>query len=931
MAKKKIHVLSNTHWDREHRHGFEETRIMLVEMMDKLLDIMENNPDFKYYTLDGQSIMLDDYLEIKPQNRDRLAKLIEQGRILIGPWYSLVDAFSANPEGVVRNLLIGDRLCKQFGKPMKFGYSIFSFGQMAQLPQVYAGFGIHDIIFYKGYSAEVFKTPEFIWKSPDGTKALTSRLSKFHRVNFFVHFTVPVILGGNMLIPGWKVTFDNGGRVAHPVDSHFYHQHARELEPDILIRKENITRAVQDFLEEVSVSNAKKTFLGFDGIDFSAPLAEMPEAIKLANEMTGDDVELVQSTILDYINEFREEVDLEGLTEYEGEMRFGPVWKVHTESMSANVDIKQRLRETEVTTLFFAEPYSVFGQIEGALEYPRDFLLKTWKYIMGVYCHDSAHGLGVPKIKSDSLNRLEQAQEIADGLAARAMYGIVSAVDTSGAGDDDIMITLFNPLPYRRSETVDLVIDLPREERVEKYWLEETDGSKIDHYQNSRYHKNIASVNNENRPKSLFCDRVEISAYVKDIPPTGYKTLQLRRIKGDPLAPEMPFPAPKFQYKPIGKRPDLLDNGILRIEIATNGSLSVTDLETGYKTSGLNTLNDAACSGDTWIHREPERIKTITTAGCNAEISTVRNSGLSATSRVELNLDIPQSLTQDRKARSGNTIPVKIVSEITLNKDSRRVDIKTSLNNLCKDHMLTACFPTGIKAENSYSECPFEIRERLIDNETDNDGIRGDELVRYAMRKFVSVSDGINGFTLMTRGLHEFEAASNEGAVLTLTLLRAVTQTFPVHEDVFLSYENELSQCIGGHCFEYSLYIHPGDYKVGGAIRQSRLYNVPVSAVQFGKGKAGTLPMSLSFLELSNPLTVLNCVKLAEDDSDVVIRLTNPTDEKIRETLTFYKPIKRARLVNINEEPLEEMKVKDGNTIEIEIPPFKIITLRFTV
>ena len=138
---KTMHILSNSHLDREHRHEFQETRLMMVEMLDDVIRIMETDDSYRYFTLDGQAIVLDDYLEMRPHMRPRLQALIRAGRIQIGPWYSLVDCYAVNPESIIRNLVVGRRVCREFGEPMPVGYSIFSFGQMAQLPQVYAGFG----------------------------------------------------------------------------------------------------------------------------------------------------------------------------------------------------------------------------------------------------------------------------------------------------------------------------------------------------------------------------------------------------------------------------------------------------------------------------------------------------------------------------------------------------------------------------------------------------------------------------------------------------------------------------------------------------------------------------------------------------------------------------------------------------------------------
>ena len=163
---KKMHILSNSHLDREHRHEFQETRLMMVKMLDDVIEIMEQDENYKFFTLDGQAIVLDDYLEMRPMMKERLEALINAGRIQIGPWYSLVDCYSVDPESMVRNLLVGKRVCDNYQGAMPVGYSIFSFGQMAQLPQIYAGFGIHDIVFYKGASTAVFPNSEFIWRAP---------------------------------------------------------------------------------------------------------------------------------------------------------------------------------------------------------------------------------------------------------------------------------------------------------------------------------------------------------------------------------------------------------------------------------------------------------------------------------------------------------------------------------------------------------------------------------------------------------------------------------------------------------------------------------------------------------------------------------------------------------------------------------------------
>lgn len=293
---KTMHILSNSHLDREHRHEFQETRLMMVEMLDDVIRIMEADDSYRYFTLDGQAIVLDDYLEMRPHMRPRLQALIRAGRIQIGPWYSLVDCYAVNPESIIRNLVVGRRVCREFGEPMPVGYSIFSFGQMAQLPQVYAGFGIHDIVFYKGASAKAFPQSEFIWRAPDGTEAFATRLGREKRWNFFFDFDIPVLLGGDAKRPGWQSRFTDPVKLCHLIDEENRNQYATELCPDIRIREEKIDGAIRTVLDALDETASAHVLAAFDGTDFTSPLPQIPEVIRLINQRMEGELELVHST-----------------------------------------------------------------------------------------------------------------------------------------------------------------------------------------------------------------------------------------------------------------------------------------------------------------------------------------------------------------------------------------------------------------------------------------------------------------------------------------------------------------------------------------------------------------------------------------------------------------------------------------------------------
>jgi alpha-mannosidase len=112
---RQIKVVSNTHWDREFRRSFEKTRRRLLDMLDVTLGILERDPAYHSFTLDGHSILLDDYLEMRPERRALVEDLVRAGRLIIGPWYTLVEEFSVGHEALVRNLLFGRKTVEKYG------------------------------------------------------------------------------------------------------------------------------------------------------------------------------------------------------------------------------------------------------------------------------------------------------------------------------------------------------------------------------------------------------------------------------------------------------------------------------------------------------------------------------------------------------------------------------------------------------------------------------------------------------------------------------------------------------------------------------------------------------------------------------------------------------------------------------------------------
>src|SRR4029453_8436627 len=183
-SKRVVHFISHTHWDRKLYMPYEAHHVKLIETMDTLLDTFETDPQFRSFYLDGETVILDDYLQVYPEKRDQIQKLCDEGKLSLGPWYILQDEFLTSSEANVRNLQIGHRDAAMFGPISKLGYFPDSFGNMGQAAQLLRQAGIDIAVFGRGVKATGFNNrvedssdlespySELIWQAPDGSSVL---------------------------------------------------------------------------------------------------------------------------------------------------------------------------------------------------------------------------------------------------------------------------------------------------------------------------------------------------------------------------------------------------------------------------------------------------------------------------------------------------------------------------------------------------------------------------------------------------------------------------------------------------------------------------------------------------------------------------------------------------------------------------------------
>jgi alpha-mannosidase len=395
-AGTRFFVVPHTHWDREWYLPFEEFQMRLASVVDEVLDVLESNPSFTCFTLDGQAIVLEDYLDVRPENERRLRALLAAGRLEVGPSYILPDELLVGAEPLVRNLLIGRAVCRRYGaEPTPVGYMPDSFGHPLQLPQILAGFGIDTFIFSRGMGDELDEVGVvFRWRSPDG-----SEVRAFQQLPSYSNFNV-------------------SGE-------------------DAPARIEYIADQFGPALQRAGV----KDVLLCDGEDHRSIRHDLPAlCAELERRLPGTSFAIAGFS--DYVAA----VAPDGLPAYSGELLGSRLQNVLRGVNSARMYLK-RANEFGERRLLEVETLGALRTLQTGQRFPvADFRL-AWRELLKCHPHDSICGCSCDEVHRDMLVRYEQLERTVSHLERRALQGLGAADGTAG---------VINLLPGRRRGLVEL-------------------------------------------------------------------------------------------------------------------------------------------------------------------------------------------------------------------------------------------------------------------------------------------------------------------------------------------------------------------------------------------------------------------------------------------------------------------------------------------
>lgn len=922
--KLRLYIVPHTHWDREWYGSFQLFRVRLVRMVNKLLALLDRDPDYRSFNMDGQTIILEDYLEVHPEQRETLAAHIAAGRLMVGPWYILPDEFLSSGESIVRNLLLGGRMAADFGGRMDVGYIPDTFGHISQLPQILNGFGLDTCMNFRGLdSAE--RRSELWWQSPDGSRVL------LHHMSTVIGYSDVGALA------------ENPQRAAYDLHALAHYKAERATSP---------------------------VLLGMQGVDHVEAREDLSQIIGIAND-TFEDVEFIHATLPQFWDALKAAAPLDALETVHGELRDVP----RTEGsmnfllynvLSSRADNKLDNARTLVSLEQWAEPWGVLADVWGVADYPAGHLWTGWRWLLKNHPHDSIGGCSVDEVHRQMTTRFEWAREIADYLTEERHHLLAAQINMANAQPDEYAVVVFNGAPIDRDEVITVDIDLP------EYWLKGQAVAAIKPPADVKPDSHFLDVLADNTradwffgaphlPEIFFRNIVirpdggdPIPVQVHDITATTVATalasgprgvMDVRRVRASFRARVPAYGYTTYYVQPeanpsrwghgIPTAPHILQNEHLRVTVHPNGTFDLHALATGITYSGLGLFTDSGDNGDGYTFSPPRGNRLVTTQGSAPAIARMGDDVGARQIAITHTLLLPEGLDDARQQRRDTLVACPLTVCLTLREGSALLDVDITLDNRAKDHRLRVHFPAPFTVEAATSGMQFDAQTRPIHPEPVQPG---DWWVEHApttfpMHGWASISGGEAGLSVLAEGVYEFGVeAAETGSALALTLLRAVG---------YLGARRDPNTIIGGagpgiptpeaqlqttlH-YRLALFPHAGDWQAANVPTVAQAWMAAPRIVGAVPG-SGSLPPSQAGIRIEGG-AVLSAVKGAEDGAGVILRVFNPADDPTTTTIHLPAAIASASLCRLDETPTAPLNVQERRAVQLDVPPRAIVTVR---
>jgi mannosylglycerate hydrolase len=892
-----VHVISHTHWDREWYLTFEQYRARLIDLVDGVLDRMAADPSFIFH-LDGQSVVLEDYLEVRPERERELRDRVAGARLLVGPWYVMPDMFLVSGEALVRNLALGLRIAEGFGRAMRVGYMPDPFGHIAQMPQILAGFGLEGAILWRGFGG---REAEYWWEAPDGSRALLLHLP--------------------------PEGYCNGLRL--PL-----------LSPEEMRRQ-----AAAVVARERDRSHTGQVLL-MVGVDHVEPHPALPHVIDALNELPKTAALL--STLPDYVSAVALSLpDGDAVATIRGELRGGEDYAhLLPGVLSARTYLKQANARVQRELEHWVEPVSVFARLSGQ-QVPSGPLRYAWRTLLQNHPHDSICGCSIDEVHEENVTRFARAFQAASTAGARAIRLIGGRIPPAPPGAIRCLVvntdigswfgvaetTIEIPLG---SAEIGREVDLVHLEEPLVFFSAQADVSGVtDHageplafqilhseevvsYRTSRYAT----------PVALRVRKIRLAIALRDVPPMGYAVIDVHVSEE-----KLPGQAPTSGVRATDKT---IESDLFKVEARGDGTLDILDKRSQARYHRAFVFEDDGDVGDEYNYSPPPINRRLSNADARRiRIRTPEAGPLTAALSIEMVLRTPSAGASDRRTRQSHEVDVNITLDIRVRDGSPIIECVARVNNVARDHRLRIMCPTAAADVTHHrADTAFGIVKRPVDRPVPSGPLTETPVASAPMLSFVDAGDDSAGAIVIADGLVEYEVVRTAtGPAIALTLFRAVGD---LSRDDLTTRQGHAgpglvtpgAQCLGPHEYRFAFVPRAAPPSAGELYGLARTFLSPPRILS-PCGGDGHLPASRSFLGVTGG-AVLSAFKIADDGNRVSLRLFNPAANEDRISVTVPDGTTAVHLADLAERDLAACRVEDGR-VSVALGPHRIQTMTFAV
>lgn len=854
----KVYLYSGTHWDREWFKSFQGFRYDLVHMMNDLLDGLDAHPEFRTFHLDGQTVVLGDYLEIMPERREQLTRLIREGRLRIGPWYCMPDEFLLSGESLIRNLQLGMHIARdEFGvEPPKCGYVCDIFGHAAQTPQIFNRLGLTHAVVGRGTN-EHTTAMHFRWQALDGTEVITFKLSDQDGYGDFSAFAN-----------------------THPADGDIH----------------SLADALREcYADELARANVPAVFL-FDAVDFR-PLRKDTSVYLEALRIAFPDAEIIHGDL----DEMQAEVDkyASSLPVKHGELNETARSKCNylhliTNTLSSRYPIKRSNDRMQTRLEKWMSPLYAFGLTKD----PIGFLNKAYKYLIQNHPHDSICGCSIDQIYRDMSHRFQQT----DMISAAVVRTFQTSLEK---GDGQYkLLRIANPLPYTQTRTFTVKLQFEKDYPyyMEPFHAEPIHAFKLFDAAGNEIPYGISDMrlgqSRDEYTLALHTALVPMSVTELLVVPSDRPTRYPSRLPGGATAAEGDF---------------------VRVEVNPNGSIRLTDLETGEVYPELLQLIDDGEIGDGWFHACPVNDRVAVSSA--AFIEKQESNSVRTVLRITQQMRVPAKTSIDHGYRrvADDWVLLEAEHEITVSRHDRAVCVRTIVHNNAKDHRLRLRLNTNVKGDSYYSNEAFCFVRRACGDQPETADWREYGCAEKATSGvFFKCENERRGLAFISSyGLHE--CAVYPDGTMDVTLLRATNHTINTEGEP----DGELQEDLE---YRYALLPITGPDEHFAALQ--RMQDALSADVMSVTAKGDHAQAGAPICEIRNDSFVYSTASRLDAQTSEV-RIVNFSDQTQTGTIVLPDGTTSAALTQIDGRLIRELPL-DGRCASLKLGKWEIATLRFT-